>query len=57
MLRVNPSKIRVPEKDKNIWVVNGIPEELRPYGILFKKKNQKNINFGLCLFIKKTFIV
>ena len=39
MLRVKPSKIRVPEEDKNIWVVNGIPEELRPYGILFKKKN------------------
>ena len=39
MLRVKPNEIRIPEGERNIWVVNGIPDELRPYGILFKKKN------------------
>jgi hypothetical protein len=37
MLRVNPTKIRVPQSNNNIWVVEGISEEIRPYGILLKK--------------------
>ena len=37
MLRVNPDKIRVPFSNKNVWIVNGIPDEIRPYGILLKK--------------------
>ena len=38
MLRVNPTKIRSPDiKDKEFWVVNGNPDEIRPYGILIKK--------------------
>ena len=37
MVRVKPDKIRVSEKNKNIWVVNGNDNELRPYGILIKK--------------------
>ena len=37
MLRVNPIKIRVPQSNSNIWVVEGISEEIRPYGILLKK--------------------
>lgn len=37
MLRVNPRKIRVSELNYNIWVVNGILKEIRPYGILLKK--------------------
>ena len=36
-VRVKPNKIRVSEKNKNIWVVNGNENELRPYGILIKK--------------------
>jgi hypothetical protein len=37
MLRVNPSKIRIPQSNNNIWVIEGISEEIRPYGILLKK--------------------
>ena len=37
MVRVKPDKIRASEKDKNMWVVNGNDNELRPYGILIKK--------------------
>lgn len=37
MLRVKPEAIRVPESNKNTWVVNGTPDEIRPYGILLKK--------------------
>ena len=37
MIRVKPDKIRVSEKNKNIWIVNGNDNELRPYGILIKK--------------------
>ena len=37
MLRVNPDKIRVPLSNKNVWIVNGVPDEIRPYGILLKK--------------------
>lgn len=39
MLRVKPEAIRVPESNKNTWVVNGTPDEIRPYGILLKKYN------------------
>lgn len=37
MLRINPKKIRIPQNDQNVWVVNGNPDEIRPYGILLKK--------------------
>ena len=37
MIRVKPDKIRVPENNKNIFVVNGNENDLRPYGILIKK--------------------
>jgi len=37
MLRVNPKKIRSPESKDELWVVNGNPDEIRPYGILIKK--------------------
>ena len=37
MIRVKPDKIRASQKNKNIWVVNGDVNELRPYGILLKK--------------------
>ena len=37
MLRVNPSKIRIPQSNNHIWVIEGISEEIRPYGILLKK--------------------
>ena len=37
MLRVNPSKIRIPKSNNYIWVIEGISEEIRPYGILLKK--------------------
>ena len=38
MIRVKPDKIRCPESNKDIWVVNGNDNEFRPYGILIKKK-------------------
>lgn len=37
MLRVKPDKIRCPEYKKEYWVLNGIDDEIRPYGILIKK--------------------
>ena len=37
MLRVNPKKIRCPKSKDELWVVNGNPDEIRPYGILIKK--------------------
>jgi hypothetical protein len=37
MLRVNPKKIRCPKSQEEFWVVNGNPDEIRPYGILIKK--------------------
>ena len=37
MLRVNPEKIRVPVGNLNFWVLNGNPDEVRPYRILIKK--------------------
>ena len=37
MIRVKPDKIRCPESNKDIWVVNGNDDEFRPYGILSKK--------------------
>ena len=37
MLRVNPEKIRVPVGRPDFWVLNGNPDEVRPYRILIKK--------------------
>ena len=37
MLRVNPTKIRCPANARYYWVVDGFSNEIRPYGILFKK--------------------
>ena len=39
MLRVNPEKIRSPQSNDEIWVVDGYSDEIRPYGILIKKKD------------------
>ena len=39
MLRVNPQKIRAPVSKKDYWVLNGLDSEIRPYGILIKKKD------------------
>ena len=39
MLRVKPDKIRIPQSNNQVWVVNGISEEIRPYGILLKRIN------------------
>ena len=39
MLRVNPQKIRAPVNKKDYWVLNGLDSEIRPYGILIKKKD------------------
>lgn len=36
MLRIKPDKIRCPKSNKDIWIVNGTPDEIRPYGILLK---------------------
>ena len=37
MIRVKPDKFRASGNNKNIWIVNGNDNELRPYGILIKK--------------------
>ena len=37
MLRLKPDKIRASQKNKNLFVVNGNDDELRPYGILIKR--------------------
>lgn len=38
MLRVNPEKIRSPQSNEEIWVVDGYSDEIRPYGILIKEE-------------------
>jgi len=37
MLRIKPDKIRCPKSEKDLYVVNGSPNEIRPYGILLKR--------------------
>lgn len=37
MLRVKPEQIRCPKSKQSYWVLNGTPDEIRPYGILIKK--------------------
>ena len=37
MLRVKPEQIRAPKSNPYFWVVNGTPDEIRPYGILIRK--------------------
>ena len=34
----NPSRIRSPETNPEIWVVDGFSDEIRPYGILIKQE-------------------
>lgn len=36
MFRVNPNKINKSEKNKNCWIFNPTPDEIRPYRILVK---------------------
>ena len=37
MTRVMPKKIRCPEGQEDIWIINGIDNEIRPYRILIKE--------------------
>ena len=37
MCRVKPSKIREPTGNRNCWILNPTPEEIRPYRILIKE--------------------
>ena len=37
MVRVKPDAIRIPTSDDSYWVVNGTPDEIRPYGILIRE--------------------
>ena len=38
MLRINPDAIRIPKSENGkYWVVSGTRDDLRPYGILYKK--------------------
>ena len=37
MCRVNPKKIRQPLRHDKFWILNPIPEEIRPYRILIKR--------------------
>ena len=37
MVRVNPEVIRASSKMPDYWVVNGTPDEIRPYRILYKR--------------------
>ena len=37
VVRLKPDIIRCPETNKDIWVVNGNENEIRPYGIIIKK--------------------
>ena len=36
MFRVNPNKIKINENNKNCWIFNPTPDEIRPYRILLK---------------------
>ena len=44
MCRLNPDKIRQPSGYKNCWILNPIPNEVRPYRILIKKIFQSPIS-------------
>ena len=37
MIRIKPDKIRCPQSNKDIWVVDGTDDDFRPYGILLKR--------------------
>ena len=37
MIRIKPDKIRSPQSNKDIWVVDGTDDDFRPYGILLKQ--------------------
>ena len=37
MCRVNPAKIRQPSRHDKFWILNPVPEEIRPYRILIKR--------------------
>ena len=39
MLRVEPKRIKQPQSNNRLWVVEGTSSEIRPYGILLKKIN------------------
>ena len=39
MLRVEPKRIKQPQSNNRVWVVEGTSSEIRPYGILLKKIN------------------
>lgn len=44
MVRVNPSYIREPVTQKDYWIVDGNPNQLRPYRFLIKDANTTPIN-------------
>ena len=39
MVRVNPSFIREPDNIKDFWILDGKPNQLRPYRLLIKEAN------------------
>ena len=41
MMRVKPDKIRYPLEKPEYWVLNATPDEMRPYRILVKEKENK----------------
>ena len=41
MMRVKPDKIRYPVEKPDYWVLNATPDEMRPYRILVKEKENK----------------
>ena len=60
MCRVNPSKIRQPSRHDKFWILNPVPEEIRPYRILIKRyfnsplyDNQLKVELNPVNFIMK----
>ena len=44
MVRVNPSFIRAPTTQPDYWIVDGKPNQLRPYRLLIKDMGSNNMN-------------
>ena len=60
MCRVNPAKIRQPSRHDKFWILNPVPEEIRPYRILIKRyfnsplyDNQLKVELNPVNFIMK----
>ena len=41
MIKANPDSIRIYHDNYEYWILNGTPEELRPFRIMIQEYNEK----------------